>query len=204
MADKSPPPYADVSVYLKPGRRIERKKINPDGTIEQMQVNPMPLKRKMVDKAGFVVEVSLTTGRHLKRLDQTNPYGIGMLYGPEALRPPDWLPFYECPYAKGHLPTPEGEKPCPLDGATLSDEQRVKTEMKHPDKPACVHLQKIIKARQGQRAAAEEEFRKNMMTNNERMVEMVANQARQLSQITTEDGGADGGPVFRKRRGGGD
>lgn len=200
MAEKAPP-YADVSIYLKPGRRVERKKVNPDGTVEQMQVNPMPLKRKMVDKAGFIVEVSLTTGRHLKRLDQTNPYGIGMLYGPEAPKPPDWLPFYECPVAKGYVPALAGETACAQDNAALSDEQRIKGEMKHPDKPACVHLQRVIKARQAQRAAAEEEFRRNMMTNPEKMMEAVARQAMAASQVSAEDGAEGGAQLFSGKKG---
>jgi hypothetical protein len=153
-----------------------------------------------VDPAGGIHEISLTSARNIKRLDQTNPYGIAMMYGPQKLSAPDWLPFYECPVAKGYVPAMPGETPCPQDSEQMSDEERVRSEMKHPDKPCCEHLRRVILARQAKRAKHDAEFGESVKNNNEKLLEMVANQARMLSQMPTAPAGDTEGsaPLFGK------
>lgn len=144
-------------VKVLTGKPPTRKIKQPDGTILTEKLNPMRLKRKAVDKAGFVSEISLATG-----WQHTNPRSDYALSTWDEKLKRDWLPYNECPVANGLLPAAKGDKAC---------------TGKFSDEKCCPHMDVVIAARQKAHKAKQDEFAANMETNQDRMIKVLEAQA---------------------------
>ena len=124
-----------------PTRKIKQ----PDGTVLIEKLNPMRLKRKAVDVAGFISEISLANG-----WQQTNPRAEYATSTWDSKVRKGWLPYNECPIANGLLPAAKGDKAC---------------NEKFSDEKCCPHMDRVIIARQAAHAKKQEEFARSMSTN---------------------------------------
>jgi len=127
-----------------------RKRMGPDGTVTVEKLNPMRDKRKVVDPAGFVHEVSLATAYGVHPAEnQYKAQEWARLIGE------GYLPYNECPVATGRIPAAKGDKAC---------------EGKFDDEHCCPHLQRVIDARKKQHTEHEQEFASSMSTNQDKMI----------------------------------
>lgn len=143
-----------------------RRVVDEDGIVTEGGVNPMQAKRKMVHPDGCIADISLATGWTTKLSSpgyglasfNNNPYGALILTEKIAK---GFLPFDECPIAKGYVPAKEGETGC-----TTAP----------PAGECCQHLLRIIKARRAVESKKQEGFRKQMMSSNDKIVEFARQQ----------------------------
>src|SRR5687768_5172590 len=84
-----------------------RKVMRPDGVMVTEKCTPIPFSRKMVDPQGGPCFVALANGFTIRGF-KGNDYGVQIW---EEKLKAGFLPFDECPVAKGHVRL-AGEKPC--------------------------------------------------------------------------------------------
>ncbi len=139
-----------------------RTHMDADGLIITEKLNPMRVKRKMVHPDGDVVEVGLATGWTIRPtgkgygLDafKNNPYGAQLLV--EKMED-GFLPFAECPVAKGYVPRREGDKACE---GTFSDEK------------CCPHIDRIMQKRREVHRGQQEAIRQAHMSTDKQLLEI--------------------------------
>ena len=147
------------------GKAPTRQIKQPDGTVLVEKVNPMRLKRKAVDPAGFISEISLANG-----WQQTNPRSEYATSTWDGKLKRGWLPYNECPAANGLLPLAKGDKPC---------------TGKFTDEECCPHMDKVIEARKAAHKKKQDEFANSMSTNQDRIIKLAEKQA-ELAIATAE------------------
>ena len=147
-----------------PTRRTDRG----DGVMVTEKLCPIPFSRKVVAPDGDVTTVALANGFTIRGF-KGNDYGTQIW--PEKLKA-GFIPFDECPYAKGHLRAPDGESPCKgSDGLG-----------KFSNEKCCPHVDKIIVARREEHRAAQLEYGKNFATQQDRMIALLEKQAAGMLQ----------------------
>lgn len=164
-----------------------------DGVVREEKLNPIPFARKMVDLDGNVVTVSLATGFTIRGF-KGNDYGVQVL---EEKLAKGFIPYDECPIAKGHLPVASGskDKPCPGDdgkgghwnarGAGPGNWSRDK---------CCEHVERVIRARRAAKQAKEAELAKQYATKQDRMIALLEKQNERLNKPERE---AEATPLAR-------
>jgi hypothetical protein len=153
-----------------PTRRITKS----DGTVVVEKLNPMRLKRKAVDPAGWIVEVSLANG--WQHITPRSEYAVTTWEGKTKK---GWLPYNECPLANGMVPTAKGEKAC---------------TGKFTDEACCPHMEKIIRAREAVHRKKQDEFAAQMDTRQDRMVKLLEAQA--TAALNAAEANTDGKKLF--------
>ena len=165
---------------------------NSDGVAREEKLNPIPFSRKMVDPDGNVITLSLATGFTIRSF-KSNDYGVQIM--DEKLKK-GFIPYDECPVAKGHLPVGDGkDKPCAGDdgkgghwnsrGPGVGNWSRDK---------CCHHVEKVIKARRAVKQAKEAAIAKQFATRQDRMIDLLEQQNKRLNQPERE---AEATPLAR-------
>jgi hypothetical protein len=147
-----------------------------DGSVLEEKINPMPCHKKMVDPNGHVSQVSLATGYTIRGLGSHNPYGVAKLA--EKIKK-GWLPYDQCPVAMGYITAAKGEpalKPCKgRDG----DGQFSREE-------CCPHIEEAIKVRRAKYTKKQNQFKRQMASNTERMLEQLERQTEKMAKAAVE------------------
>ena len=142
-----------------PSRKVDRG----DGVMVTEKLSPIPFSRKMVAPDGDVVAVALANGFTIRGF-KGNDYGVQIWAEKLAA---GFIPFDECPYAKGHLKRGDGDEPC-KGGDGLG---------KFTNDKCCPHVDKVIQARRAEHRAAQMEYDKNFHTQQDRLIAALEKQA---------------------------
>lgn len=153
--------------FITGGAPPTKRHVNADGTITIEKLNPIPCKCKMVDPQGVVAEISLATGFGIR--NPNNEYGAHIMA--EKLRK-GWLRYDECPLAAGRIPAGK-DKPC---------------TSPPPKGECCAHLQRVIDARKAANTKTQEEVDRRYRTDQDRMLRLLEEQARQVRVERESDG----------------
>lgn len=160
-----------------PTRKITRS----DGVVITEKACPIPFNRKMVSPAGDVIRVALANGFTIRSF-KGNDYGVQVL---EAKLKAGFIPFNECPIAKGYIPVGSETACRGSDGrGQFTDEE------------CCPHVTSIIKARRDEHRQKQLEYGRNFATNQDRLIALMEANAERDSkaerQVTKKAGPAGG------------
>lgn len=139
-----------------------------DGTVRTFPTCPMRLNIKMVDPQGNVSVVPLANGFAPTTLAKS-PYGMQILA--QKMRK-GWLPFSECPYAKGHLPVSKSAKPCAGDDGRGGFKRDT----------CCEHVTAVINARRAKWSASFSR-QKGRTSNDLQLLEQLGKQNAMLGEV---------------------
>lgn len=147
----------------------ERKVMRADGVMVTEKLCPIPFSRKMVSPAGDVVTLPLANGFTIRGF-KGNDYGVQIW---EEKLKAGFIPFDECPVAKGHVKV-SNEPACRgSDGRG----QFSKDE-------CCPHMTTIIAARKADYRTKQQDYDRNFATNQDRMIQLM--EAREAREAAAE------------------
>lgn len=140
-----------------------RKVTGADGLVREEKLCSIPFNEKMVDADGNVVTVALATGYTIRGFGPQNPYGVQKR--PEKLKK-GFLPYSECPVAKGHVKLDGRSKAC--EGEDGRGKMKAGT--------CCKHIEEIIARRREQARKREDHVRERFATQSDRIIEVLRQQ----------------------------
>lgn len=153
-----------------------RKVMGPDGVMITEKLSPIPFNRKMVSPDGDVVVIGLATGFTIRSF-KGNDYGVQLW---EEKLKAGFIPFDECPVAKGHVQM-SGEAGCKgSDGRGQFSNQE-----------CCPHLNVIITNRREAHRKTQKEYGQNFLTNQDKLIAHLEAQAERMA-IAERPGPAPG------------
>lgn len=144
-----------------------RKVMRSDGVMVTEKSNPIPFNRKMVDPQGGPTFVDFANGFTVRSF-KGNDYGVQKW---EQKLKAGFLPFDECPVAKGYVRV-AGEAPCKgSDGrGQFSNDE------------CCPHLTAIMQSRKEAYRQTQVEYGRNFATNQDRIIKLMEDQAERAAR----------------------
>ncbi len=145
-----------------------RKVMRTDGVMVTEKRCPIPFNRKMVDPQGGPTTVDLANGFTVRSF-KGNDYGVQKW---EQKLKAGFLPFDECPVAKGYVKAAPGDVPCKgSDGrGQFSNDE------------CCPHLTAIMLARKEEYRREQTEYGRNFATNQDRIIALMEAQAERAAR----------------------
>lgn len=165
----------------------------PDGTYVEEKKGPIPFSFKMVDPAGWVVEVPHATGATIRGFTSENPYGALIR---EKKKFQGFLLYHTCPYVQG-IPIQGGDKPC-TDRDRLAGPRALKRKN---GEECCEHMTALIKRRQAAQKEKSDEYAASFKTHSEKQTEITLRALQALAE-GGHIGGSDGeaSTLFRNKK----
>lgn len=141
------------------------------------KIPPTPNHRKMVDPDGHVKRLVLSTARTIGRTAD-NTYHVQKFAEKIAA---GWLPYAECPYARGYARLPDGERPCEgidpsVPGIFYRPHPTVKWAMIEDE--CCPHVEDAIKKRQARYNARQKEIADQFTGSQDKLVQLLEAHAK--------------------------